>query len=359
MKIYINGRFLTQSITGVQRYAHEVIKHLDELLERNEIPHTHSIEIVAPQNIVYDFSFKNIKLKKVGHLTGHLWEQLELPFYARRGLLVNFCNTAPIFKRKQIVTIHDASIYLKDNNFSTLFKTWYKILYAAEMKTADVILTVSQFSRDELIKFTGVGTKKIKVVYEGQEHIKGKKADNRILTKYDLKSEAYVLAVSSMDPRKNFKSLVYALEKIKNMNINVVIAGGTNPRVFSKQGFEFPKNVKYLGYVTDEELRALYIHAYCFVYPSLYEGFGLPPLEAMTLGCPVIVSNRASLPEVCGDASLYCDPVNPDDIAKKIELLLKDKQLRNNYKERGFERASHFTWDQCAISIWKIISETV
>lgn len=114
-----------------------------------------------------------------------------------------------------------------------------------------------------------------------------------------------------------------------------------------------------MGYVSDAELRALYEHAACFVYPSFYEGFGLPPLEAMACGCPVIVSNAASLPEVCGDAALYCNPCSPEDIAEKISLLMADPRLREDLRQKGLERAKQFTWEKCARETFAIIEKVL
>lgn len=348
MKIYINGRFLTQSITGVQRYAREVVETMDILLSNSGTELKNEYQILVPRNTDIKIRLNKITIREVGFLQGHLWEQFELPAYAHAHLLINFCNVAPIFKKKQMVTIHDASIYMQQNNFSKLFKMWYKIIYKLEIKHSMKIITVSKFSEDELIKYTKIDPNKLSVIYEGTEHIDAVSIDTEFLKKYQLLDKPYALAVSSMDPRKNFSNIIRAMEKLGNDEFNLVIAGGTNPRIFNSINISLPKNVKYLGYVSDEQLKALYKHAFCFVYPSFYEGFGLPPLEAMSVGCPVIVSDRASLPEICGKAAKYCNPDDPTDIANKINQIYRDKERRKQYVKDGLERAKMFSWKQCA-----------
>lgn len=355
MKVFINGRFLTQPVTGVQRYAHEVVKQMDHLIEDQIRFKNIEFVILSPKKISESIDLKHIKIISKGFFKGHLWEQFELPFYSRKGSLINLCNVAPMFKRNQTVVIHDASVFLKDHNFSFLFKIWYKIIMNLESWFSKSVVTVSNFSKIEIQKFIPFTKNKLHVFYEGVEHIKSRKSDNRILDKYALNEKPYILAVGSMDPRKNFKNLVRAFEMMENPNVNIVIAGGTNPHVFKMDGLEFPENVKYLGYVTDDELKSLYEHADCFIYPSLYEGFGLPPLEAMALGCPVIVSNVASLPEVCGSAALYCDPTSEKNIADKINSIINDQDLRNKYKKLALERSVVFSWKTSAYGILKLI----
>ncbi len=340
MNIYINARFLTQKITGVQRYAIELSKRLKILDSPFEF------RFLAPHNIVHPELAKAFNVRHVGKLTGHLWEQFELPFYCRDGVLLNFCNTAPLTKKKQIVTIHDAAFFSVPETFSRSFRTWYQFLLPRLGKTSLGILTDSVFSRTELVKYHIAEEQDIHVIYLGGSQLLEHSADTRILEKHGLKSKPFILAVSSQSPSKNFGALVKALEFIKTRDFTVVIAGGANPNVFQAQALA--DNVKYLGYVTDSELRALYEYASSYVYPSLYEGFGFTPLEAMTCGCPVIVSNAASLPEVCGDAALYCNPHDPQDIANKITLLMASPALRLELKQKGLERSKQFSWEKCA-----------
>lgn len=324
MIIYINGRFLSQKITGVQRYALEVIKHLDEFITKNKCEIQMEFILVSPKNVKQDIRLNNIKHVQKGRLKGHLWEQIELPVFTRKGFLLNLCNTAPLIKKKQTVTIHDASVYAYPNGFSITFRMWYKFLYFVLGRHLENIFTVSNFSAKELQKYCGISKEKIWVNYLGINHILKIKGNELVLKKYDIPENEFVLAVSSLNRNKNFQMIIETA-KIKK-DVIFVIAGGFSERIFSTTRLDSLPNVKYIGYITDEDLVGLYKRASCFLYPSLYEGFGLPPLEAVACGCHTIVSNCASLPEVCEDSVLYCNPNDAKDIAKKLDFILKNKK---------------------------------
>lgn len=346
MKYYINGRFLTQRTTGVQRYAREMTLALDQLLQEKPSDHNEYM-ILAPKNIIDTLPCKRIQFKVCGHLTGHLWEQIELPYYAKDGYLLNFCNCAPLIKKNQAVTIHDAAIAAFPSAYSWKFRLWYRIMYTVLGKRLNTIFIVSNFSRNELNKYFDIPKEKIHVTYNGVEHLKDIQPDDRILAKIP---KDYVLAVSSQNPTKNFKLVLEAAEQLPD--VNFVIAGGSNTKVFNGKEKKTLANVHYVGYVSDQELVSLYRHAKGFVYPSLYEGFGIPPLEAMYFGCPVIVSNSASLPEVCGDAALYCDPHDVNSLCDCIEELSQEK-VRNDLIAKGIERCRRFTFKKSAELMYK------
>ncbi|WP_255211319.1 glycosyltransferase family 4 protein [Geobacillus zalihae] len=351
-RIYINARFLTQSITGVQRFAIELVKALDNLIDKKIID-KNKIEIIllAPKDLKIEIELKHIFLRQVGFLKGHLWEQFELPIYSRKGFLINLCNTAPLLKRNQTVAIHDAAVFAIPEAYTFIFRTWYKVLYKCLGNWLDKIITVSNFSKNELVKFCGINPDKIHVIYEGKEHILSVKAESGILEKYNLKKGKYLLAVSSLNPNKNFIAIIKALEMLGNTKFDIAIAGGTDPKVFNSSNKLSYQNVKYLGYVSDEELKALYENAACFIFPSFYEGFGLPPLEAMACGCPVIISNTASLPEIFGDVALLCDPYKPETISRAIKQIELNPNLRKFMSEKGIKHSQKFQWEKCALEL--------
>lgn len=356
MIVYINGRFLTQKITGVQRFAREVVVALDNIVgsKNSNI----NFILLVPRRAQINIKYKNISIEKIGFFKGHVWEQVNLLLKTKNHLLLNFCNSAPAFKKKQVATIHDASIYAYKNNFSVLFLAWYRVLFWMIIRNSKNILTVSKFSHNELCKYTNIDSKKIKIVYEGCEHIHRIKSDIDVFEKHHV-CKPYVLAVSSIDPRKNFINIIEAMKTSGAVNYNVIIAGSRNNQVFSKgKELSIPSSVKFIGYVTDEELKALYENAFCFIYPSLYEGFGLPPLEAMSVGCPVIVSKRASLPEICDIGAIYCDPLSPYDIRRKIDMLYKDANLQSDLKKIGFLRSKRFLWRRSAEKILDIVKKS-
>lgn len=335
-KIYINGRFLTQNITGVQRYAIEIVKALDKYLNDNRLNGEYKFEIVCPKNIKQELVLRNINIKQIGKLKGHLWEQIELPLYVKDKFLFDFCNCAPLIKKNQMLVIHDAAVSAMPNSYSFLFKVWYKFMFYILGQRLNKIFTVSNFSKRELNKYFSIDLNKIEVVYSAYDHIINIKPDESIFQKINIKKKNYVLAVSSLNPSKNFKLI---LETAKSMpEVNFIIAGGSNSNVFKAQGFKITKNMKFIGYVTDEELVALYKYASCFVYPSLYEGFGLPPLEAIYFNCPVIVSDIDVFKEIYGNNVLYCDKNKVSSLKEKILYLYNNKnaisneQILNKYK---------------------------
>lgn len=318
-KIVINGRFLSQQITGVQRVAHELVRELDNLIKEEKI----EVVVLAPKNIIFENLYKNIKIKKIGFLKGHLWEQLELPFYALKegGIFLNLCNTAPVINTG-IVDIHDISFRVNPKFFSKKFSLYYGVLIWILVRTSKKILTVSEFAKQEIMKYYKVSEEKIEVIYNSWEHILRINEDFSILQKFNLEKKSFYLAVSSVAPNKNFKYIIELAKLYPEKQF--VIAGKKNIKVFGELGVEDLKNLIWCGYVTDEELKALYMTCKAFIYPSFYEGFGLPPLEAMGCGCEEIyVSNTSCLPEIFGESVTYLNPY-------KIKKILKDNLSLNN-----------------------------
>lgn len=338
-RLFVNARFLTQDVTGVQRYAVEISKRLKVLRP--------DARFLTPRGVKHPELAAQLGAETTGRLTGHTWEQSELLARTYSGALLSLCNTGPLAHPRQVVTLHDAAAFAVPEAYSRTFRSWYRVLFNGLKRSAKGLLTVSQFSQRELGRYCGIRPERLKVVYEGREHILATPADPGILARYRLSKRPYLLAVGSSSPHKNFGTLVRALEKLGQTDFGVVIAGGSNPRVHAASG-SLSESVTHVGYVSDGELRALYEHAAGFVHPAYYEGFGIPPLEAMTLGCPVVVSNAASLPEVCGDAALYFDPFNEDDIADKIQTFMQDEGLQTRLRALGAAQAERFSWDKTA-----------
>lgn len=357
--VYINGRFLTQKLEGVQRTAEEVVRALDAALADGSLgPGSPQVTLLAPRGELRGLQLRHIQLRRAGRLRGNLWEQLELPWLTRGGVLVSFCNAAPLLKRRQIVTLHDAAVYASPEGYSRLFATWYRFLFAALGRTARVVLTVSQFSRRELARHAGVPAAKLRVVRQGAQHLLQVEPDPSVVERHGLRGERFVLAVGSLNPNKNFRSVLAALASYPQPRPKLVVAGGVNGRVFRDgAGAVSMEGATYVGYVTDAQLKALYAEAAVFVFPSLYEGFGFPPLEAMSNGCPAVVSDIPVLREVCGDAAEYCDPRDPASIAGAIRRVLEDEARAGELRSRGRERIREFTWEGCARDVWAAVRE--
>lgn len=331
MKIYINGRFITQRITGVQRYAWEMTKAMDALISQNNILKQNQYYLISPIGSLFKPLLNNIEFIEKGISKGHIWEQFELPLYTHDGFLINFCNCAPLLKRNQTVTIHDAAVAAMPNTFSWCFRTWYKLMFKILGKTLDHIFTVSNFSKKELHRYFDIPLKKISVTYNGIDHIKRIVPDNAVIDKFDISNKKYAFAVSSLNPSKNFKLILDVA--LKMPDILFVIAGGTNSKVFNSIGIDTPSNAKLIGYVTDEELIALYQHASVFLYPSVYEGFGIPPLEAMNCGCPVIVSDIEVFHEIYEDSAKYCEVNSVTAWKENINYIVNNEVDMKNIKK--------------------------
>ena len=351
--IYINARFLTQPVTGVQRFAIE----LSRQLKYSGL----DVHFVAPQNILQKDIARDLKPIIFGKLQGHLWEQIELPFFLRRRkspLLINFANTAPLLYGNQIVTIHDLAFRVNPAWFSKAFTGYYNFLIPKIARNAKKILTVSNSIKQELENAFDLSHDKIEVVYNAASITSVKlNATEEIIKELPKK---YILIVSSLDARKNFSRLIKAFGLIKSKNVTLLIIGGKN-KIFADstehQSITGANSIKFMGYVSDQQLRLLYENATIFIYPSLYEGFGIPNLEAMQASCPVITSNIEAIKEVCSDAVAYIDPYDEEEIAKKIDLLLSDEDLREELRHKGFARSQQFTWEKSAAKLIRTIQE--
>ena len=348
MKLVINGRFLGRRLTGVDRFALEVCRSIDKML--GEVSSSDiSVKIITPENCTFHNEFKNIKIVKAGFFSGQFWEQFSLPLLLSKDeFLVSFCNTSPLFIRRQIVVVHDATPKAFPSTFSFLFRVWYSILIPLLGKRALSILTVSNFSMSEIIRRYGVDKHKISVVYESGEHIQSVFSDENVLNDFDLVKDKFVLVVSSHARHKNFEVVLKSSRLIKEKNIKIAVVGGSNSSVFSDSKIVVGDNVTWLGYVTDSQLKSLYENCLCFVFPSLYEGFGIPPLEAMACGAPVLAANTSSIPEVCGSAAIYFEPHNYTNLAKLINSIFLSVEDRRRLSKLGKNHASTYSWEKAA-----------
>lgn len=358
-EIFINGRFLTQAQTGVQRFAFELLSALDKLIEEDNLDL--SITCLVPPKEVEEAlpDWRYIHLRECGSLHGNFWEQIDLPIYARTGILISLCNRGPLFHRRHYVVIHDASIFSVPEAYSFLFRLTYRVSYYILARTARKIITVSNFSKDEISRCLQLSKKEIAVISEGCEHILRISRDDTILDTIIQTHRPFFLSVGSNSRHKNLEILIQALKglSINNEIPQLVIVGGDFSKVFVGGEKVISENVKSLGFVTDEQLRSLYEHAIGFVFPSLYEGFGLPPLEAMICGCPVLCSNKASLPEICGEAALYFNPQSVEDIQSVLLRFLSSVDLREECRQSGFLHAQEYTWTRSARQLLCVLSE--
>ena len=356
-QIAINGRFLTQRPSGVQRFAAETIKAIDAALDTDAFRGLKGgVELVAPQ-AARDFPLKNIPLKRAGFFSGYVWEQIEFPLHTLGRLQLNLCMLGPLVSRHQVLVVHDATVRALPHNFSAKFRAAYGFLIPRLCKRADLTVTVSEFSRQEIGALYGADVTTMPVCYEGGDHILAVKPELAILDRLDLRGRKFFIGVGVDSSNKNIRRVVEAFHDAKLGDTMLVLTGARDPRVFGQLTEIHSEGVRMVGFISDEELRALYEHALGLVFPSLYEGFGLPPVEAMTCGCPVIISNQPALVEVCGDAALRCDANDVAAIGAHLRALNDDDALRTRLTNAGRERARRYTWAATAYTLLNLCLE--
>ena len=344
-KIYINGHFLQQQLTGVQRYGREILKGFD----RGGYPY----EIIKPQ-----------KLFSSSRIGRNLWQQMILPTrIKRRDVLWSPANSGPVFAEHHVITLHDIAIFPHPEWFSASYANWKRMVIPQIARRAKGILTVSAFSKSIICDHLDLDPQKVRVVYNGVDTGRFKPASEsaiqQVCNKYNL-TTPYLLTLGSLNPRKNFRGTIEAWERCKKQegleHFVLAIAGGSHANFSSLDLDLSGGSVKLLGYVDDEELPALYSGATGFILPSLFEGFGLPVIEAMACGTPVITSNTTALDEISGDAALKVSPYDTNAIKEGILELLSSPELQADLVDRGIKRARHFSWDKAAKEIYDYLS---
>lgn len=334
--IYINGYCLTQTLGGVQRFAINILRELDNLLDSQLIDY--EFVCIVPNHV--NVSYQNIIIKIVKPLINSqtFFEQITLPIFVKSNFLICLCNFAPVFKSNQLVVVHDIIQYVFPENQSRI-----KLLLLKKILTGkSQLTTVSKFSQAEIQKVIGGAHKSINVIYNSVENFLNINSDLSIIKKMQLKSYSYIMGLSSQAHMKHKNiDIMFELSKYSALPI-VFVGSGTL------------SNVIFTNRICDAQIKSLYQNAFCFIFPSLYEGFGIPPLEAMICGCPVVVSDIPVMHEVCGDAALYFDPHDVNSLHDAINQL-KDHDLRNELISKGYERIKLFSWKQSATKLFELI----
>ena len=364
MKIIIDTTSLLSSLTGIGRYTNEIAKHFEKNneLDMNYFYGYYSKQLLKPTQ---KSEMKSIKalisksplLKRISRKTLILVSQLIAPKFDLYWV-PNFIPLEGIKATKIVSTVHDFSFLVHPDWHPQERLDYFKTYFFKNVNRSDWIITGSEFSKNEIVEYLNYDRDKITVIYHGVDQELYKIYDLNMLRKTKSKFEltdSFLLFVGSIEPRKNLLNLLKAYHLLSNdiketyPLILVGFKGWENSEIMQEIEKE-KKHVRYLGYLNDEELIHVYNLATLFIYPSLYEGFGIPPLEAMACGTAVVSSNAASLPEACGDAAVYVNPNDCEDIARKIELVLTDAVTRERLIQKGLERVKDFTWEKSAKS---------
>jgi glycosyltransferase involved in cell wall biosynthesis len=344
----INGRFLTQRVTGVQRYAYEILAALDEVLSQNcDLARRLAMRLILPPGVEAKPALSKIAICPTSFGSGHAWDQFVLPLYEGSGIL-SLGNFGPVLARNHIVCIHDANTFVQPESYSRVFGLVYRSLLPLIGRRARRVATVSQFSADMLVRYGVCRREQIFIAPNGHEHALRWDASRARISLINTLERPYILLLGSNAKHKNIHVIIEQAEGLEAAGIDIVVVGGVSS-IFSPSAPDFHRaNVHQAGYVSDDDLAALYEGALCLVFPSKTEGFGIPPLEAMARGCPVISSNAASLAEVGGDAVAYVDPDLGGRWRDAIIGLSENQDRRATMVAQGRKRAALFSWKRSA-----------
>lgn len=338
----INGRFLTQPVTGVQRYAREIVGALDAILAERR----RSAVLLAPASLAQAPAFAAVDVVRRGALSGQAWEQTVLPFIGGAPSL-NLCNTAPLLSRDHVVCMHDANVFEQPDSYGRSFRTLYKALQPIAARRALRVTTVSHSSAALLARHLGLVARDIRVLPNGHEHALRWDPARAGVFVTRRPRRTYILLLASRARHKNVGRIVGLAEAVDALGLDILVAGG-QASIFAEVETRSAPNLVWLGKVSDDDLALLFSNALCLAFPSLTEGFGLPVIEAMAWGCPVVASDRASLPEICGPAALMADPEDDDQWIRHFAALARSRDLGGEMSGRGRERIAAFSWSASA-----------
>jgi glycosyltransferase involved in cell wall biosynthesis len=337
--ICFDGRVLARKVvTGVERYAHEIYRALAKLTP---------IEVIQPQ--------------RGGRYFGHIWLHTALPLEAkRRNATALFCPVmdGPVLLDRKVrlcVTIHDVAFIRHPEMYNPGFRRYYQVMLPWIMRRADTLVCISNSEREHIEELYPVARGKTQVVYHGISH--------RFRVDSDEGKEPYILVVTSFNRHKNLVRLLLAFESVADrIPHKMVLIGSPRPVISSDheadriiERLERSGKVIRTGYISDDELEAWYRKADMFAFPSLFEGFGSPPLEAMAAGCIACCSSAPAMPEICGDAAAYFDPYSIEDIARTLVQVAHDEALRATLRKAGREWSQRFSWDKTAREMLAIL----
>jgi glycosyltransferase involved in cell wall biosynthesis len=354
MRIGIEVTAAVRQGAGIGRYVRELLRALAladatnhyRLFYASPSPLPHSLPPLPPNFSSRHLPFHDIWLARLWHRA-----QLPIPVEAITGPIDLYHApdfTLPPVRARRVLTVHDLSFVRDPESAAPGLRSYLQNVVPRSVRRAGHVIAVSEATKADLMEHCQTPESKITVLYEGVDSIFKPTPDPVVRSKYNLGGAPYIFSISTIQPRKNYRRLIQAFTALPR-DYNLVIAGGKGwlyEDIFAEA--ERPAvrgRVKFIGFIPDGDLPALYSEAAAFAYPSLYEGFGLPLLEAMACGTPALTSNVSCLPEVAGGAAILIDPYSVESIAEGLKKLLA---TRDEWIPRGFARAALFRWDDVA-----------
>ncbi len=339
--LYINGRYLTQPMSGVQRYAHEIVSALDTIA--GEANGDMRFVLLTPKDAP-DAGLQHIEQRAAGRFLGHLWDQISFAWAARSGTALSLAMTGPVLHRRHVVVIHDAAVQRHPEHFSKAYTLAHGTIDRVLSKTATVA-TVSEFSRRELAEVLHMDARSIVVAPNGAEHL-ALGGDAGVVERLGLTGVPYFMILGNITRNKNLAVAIRALGALPPGSCKLVAVGRLDAGVFG-QGYLPPmhEDLMLAGRLDDDEVSGLLSGAKALIFPSLYEGFGIPPLEAMVNDCPVLASTAEAVVEVCGDAAEFFDPHDDTALARLMTMVLADDgSWRTAQNAKGKMRLAKYSW---------------
>jgi len=354
-RVVLNGKFCAAAPTGVHRVAEELSNALADLIaEGHPACAGLSLQALVPRDGLAGAARLRMPARVLAPLRHIAWEQVTLPLHRHGGLLLNLCNVGPMLSREAVTMIHDAQVLLTPESYGRGFRLWYRLVQPILARRHRMVLTVSDYSRRQLVAAGLAPAARIAVVPNAADHVLAVPARPEVLARHGLVPGSYVLALASSQVHKNIAVLLRALAEAGPPPVRLVLFGAARREDFAAAG-PAPEGTVFTGRVDDGEVRALMEGALCLAFPSTTEGFGLPPLEAMQLGCPALVAPCGALPEVCGDAALYVPPHDPGEWRAAVGRLAGDPALRAHLAALGRARAARFSWRRSALALAEVL----
>jgi glycosyltransferase involved in cell wall biosynthesis len=341
-RLFVNGKFYCGATNGVHRVADRLLRELDRLASAGAAPANWDMRLLLPERSNWAPTFAHIAA--VPQRGGHTqrWEQAILPFVARSGVLASFANLAPSLHSNKLTMVHDAQFRLSPESYPAKLRWGYRALVPGGARTSRTVITVSDYARDMLATFGIAAPEVTRVIHNGADHILETAADPAVLGAHGLVPKRYALIFGSAAHYKNVAIAFAALAREELAALTLVVIGPSR-LALAARGLKPPGGAVFVGGVDDAGLRALYENAHCLLYPSRTEGFGLPPVEAMLCGCPVVAAPAGAIPEVCRDAILYAGMDDAAEWAAAVNALYV-AETRSAKISAGHARARTFTW---------------
>lgn len=348
LDVIIDARMVDEHLHGIARYTYELIRN-----NNGEVQYHLLVNDIELAKKIFN-GIKNIDFIEMKSKFLSLKEQIELPKIVNsfKGDAIFHSPSfvaSPFIKKKMIMTIHDLNHIRYPEFYTPFHKYYYKYIVKTSANKCKKLLTVSEFSKQELVEWLNCSEEKVSVTYNGIDEAFKEETDNEKLNnireKYDL-PDKFILYIGNQKPHKNVITLIRSMSLVDDKDIKLVMNGKLSDECYKEcEKLNIKDRVKCIGFVDDKDLPVLYSLAKVFVFPSLYEGFGLPPLEAMACGCPTIVSNAASLPEVVKDGALIFNVLDYKDLSDKIKSL----EYIDAYtlKEKAIKISKRYNWSKC------------